>query len=305
MKIKTVGIVGRGALGMMFGSIIQENAEPGTLSFVIDAQRREAYRSQGVQVNGHPFTFEYRTAGEGVEPSDLLMFAVKAGDLEQAMEEAAPFVGEHTILMSLLNGVTSEELLGERFGKERVLYTVAQGMDAVREGKDLTYANVGVLCFGEKNGEWSDKVEAVAEFFHRVKVPYEIRKDMPHHLYSKLMLNTGVNQTVAIYEGDYGTIQREGAPRQEMLAAMREVISVAAAEGIDLGEEDVDYWLKVLATLNPQGKPSMRQDLEQGRKSEVELFAGTICRLGDVHGIDTPVNDYFYKRIKEMEASFR
>ena len=80
-----------------------------------------------------------------------------------------------------------------------------------------------------------------------------------------------------------------------MLAAMRECVAVGQAEGVALSEDDVTYWRDIVDRLAPEGLPSMRQDAKAGRKTEVELFAGTVCELGRKHGIPTPVNDVFLR----------
>ncbi|HBH13755.1 MAG TPA: 2-dehydropantoate 2-reductase, partial [Clostridiales bacterium] len=69
-------------------------------------------------------------------------------------------------------------------------------------------------------------------------------------------------------------------------------------------EKDIDYWLAILDSLNPEGMPSMRQDMLAKRYSEVELFSGTVIELGREHNLKTPVNEMLYNRIKEMEAEF-
>ncbi len=118
------------------------------------------------------------------------------------------------------------------------------------------------------------------------------------------MCNVGVNQVVAVYEGDYGDVQREGEPRETMISAMKEVMALSEKEGISLTEEDLEYWLKIIDSLSPEGKPSMRQDLEAGRYSELELFAGTVLELGKKHGVSTPVNRKLYDLIKNFESKF-
>jgi 2-dehydropantoate 2-reductase len=188
---------------------------------------------------------------------------------------------------------------------EHILYCVAQGMDAVKEGNRLTYEHTGMLVFGEKEKDAvSTKLSSIAAFFDKVNFPYQIDTDMKKRLWGKFMMNVGVNQAVSVYEGDYGTVQREGEPRTRMILAMREVIAISIKEKINLTEEDLSYWLKVLNTLNPLGKPSMRQDMEAGRFSEVDLFAGTVLELGKKYGILTPVNRMFYDTIKAMESKF-
>lgn len=112
------------------------------------------------------------------------------------------------------------------------------------------------------------------------------------------MANVGLNQVTALTDpGTYSVVQKEGPARASMIAAMREVQAVAEAEGVHLGEQDMDYWLGVIDRLNPLGKTSMRQDAEAGRRTEVELFAGTVLRLGRKHGIDVPVNERLEREI--------
>lgn len=143
----------------------------------------------------------------------------------------------------------------------------------------------------------------VAEFFDRTGIPYEVDTNMIKRQWGKFMLNVGVNQTVAVYRGNYGTIQVEGEPRETMIAAMREVIRIAQYEGVTLKEDDLSYWLNVLDQLNAEGKPSMAQDVEAGRKSEVELFAGTVIALYKKHKLAQPTtNKMLYENIQHIDS---
>ena len=103
----------------------------------------------------------------------------------------------------------------------------------------------------------------------------------------------------------YEVITNPGEARDMMIAAMEEVKTISEHAGINLTGDDVDYWMPVLGSLNPAGKPSLRQDLEAGRETEVELFAGTVIKLGREYGVGTPVNDELYRRIREIENSFK
>lgn len=89
-----------------------------------------------------------------------------------------------------------------------------------------------------------------------------------------------------------------------MIGAMREVAAVANAEGVPLSEKDVAAWVDIIDHLPSDGETSMRQDGKNHRKSEVELFAGTIRRLAAKHGIPVPVNDWLYQQIQEMERNY-
>ena len=107
-----------------------------------------------------------------------------------------------------------------------------------------------------------------------------------------------------VFECGYGGLQPGGRGRETMLGAMREVAAVGKAEGIPLSEKDVQSWVHIIDGFPADGEPSMRQDGKAHRRSEVELFSGTIRKLGAKHGIPTPVNDWLYQRIHEMEATY-
>lgn len=306
MEIKTVSIIGLGALGILFGNHLSHHMLKDDLSIIADSERVNKYKSEHVYCNKEICDFNYVTPEVNCSPADLVIFSVKFEGLSNAIKAVENQVGPNTIIISLLNGISSEKIIGKAFGMDNILYSVAQGMDAVKIGNKLTYEHMGMICFGDiKSGIFpSEKVKAVARFFEKVALPYEVDVDMKKRLWGKFMLNVGVNQAVAVYECDYGGILKEGPARDTMISAMKEVLILSEKENVCLTQADLDYWLRVLEGLSPQGKPSMRQDLEAKRKSEVELFAGTVLSLGKKHGLFFPTNQMLYDKIKEMESRF-
>ncbi|MDD4772160.1 MAG: ketopantoate reductase family protein [Eubacteriales bacterium] len=298
MEINRVSIIGLGALGVIYGSHIEKKL-PGRLRVIADEGRIARYKDTGIFCNGERCEFYYTTPETECIPADLLIFAVKFNSLDDAVTAVRHHVGPDTVIISLLNGISSEEIIGRTYGAEKVLDCVAQGMDAGKEDNRVIYSNMGILCIAD-----SPKTRSVSRFFDKAGIPYLIDPDMKKRMWGKFMLNVGVNQTVAVRESSYGDIQRPGPGRDLMTAAMREVLVLSGKEGVNLTEENLSYWLDVLEPLNPSLKPSMRQDLEAKRPSEVELFSGTVIKLGQKHGIDTPVNKELYKKIKTMESKF-
>ena len=300
--MQTVGIVGLGALGVLFGQRLLENGAD--VRVIADEVRAERYQKQGVICNGTPVNFRYETP-KTAKPVDLMIFATKESGLRGAMETASEFIGENTLMLSVLNGVSSEETIAARFGERNVIYCTAQGMDAVKVGNALTYAHAGMIVLGEKQpGGISPRVQQIADFLNTHGVTAQPVGDMVRRQWGKLMLNVGINQTVMVFEGDYGTVQKPGKPREIMLAAMREVQKLAALEGYPISDAEFDDWVNLADSLSPVGKPSMRQDGEAHRKSEVELFAGTIIRRAEKFGLDVPVNRWLYDTVKQMEAGY-
>ncbi len=305
MEIKKTAIVGVGALGVLFGRQIAAALGKDAVCYVADKQRIERYQRDGVYCNGEKLDLCFIDRDDpAVSPADLLIFAVKYPAIQDAVEAARHLVGERTVIISLLNGITSEQVLADAFGAEKVLYCVAQGMDAIKDGSRFSYQNMGELVIGKADNSRSEKLSAVADFFERAGIPYKIPENTMQTLWNKLMLNVGVNQTSAVYGVNFRELQKEGPFRQTMLSAMRETKAVAAYEGIALTEEDISRWMKVLDSLNPDGRPSMAQDVLARRRTEVELFAGTITAHGKKHGVPTPTNDLLYEKIKEMEQKF-
>lgn len=305
MNIKTVSIIGLGALGILFGNQLSKKMDFEDLRIIADKNRIERYKKDLIYCNNEVCNFQYITPETKSTPADLVIFAVKFNALDDAIKAASNQIGKNTIILSALNGISSEEIIGNAFGMNKVLYCVAQGMDAVKTDNHLIYSNKGILCFGEKEPDIiSEKVQKVARFFDKADFPYEAVTNMYQRQWGKLMLNVGVNQTVAVYEGNYGTIQKEGPARDTMINAMKEVMDLSPFEGVTLTDTDLKYWLSVLDTLSPDGKPSMRQDLENHRFSEVELFSGTITKLGKRYKIETPVNQMLYNQIKDIEKNF-
>ena len=275
------------------------------LRILADPARIARYKKDGVFANGIACDFQYVSTDDTVTKADLILVSVKAPQLPAALETMAGHVGDDTLILSLLNGISSEAEIASRYGMERVVDCVAYGMDAVKEGNRLTYGHTGRLCIGTRiSGEPTEAVRRIERFFKRTHLPYEISETMGKRMWGKFMLNVGVNQTVAVFGPDYGSIQQDGEARDVMIAAMREVIQLSRYEGVNLTEDDLHYWVNVLSGLSPLGKPSMRQDVEAKRPSEVALFSGTVLALARKHGLDTPVNHMLYQRIQEIEAQY-
>ncbi len=303
--MERVTIVGRGALGILYGDRLTQALGPDRVRFLADGARLARYRESGTWCNGHRCDFRFSDGSDG--PAELLIFAVKATALEEAIELARPCVDDGTVILSVLNGVTSEELLSQAFGPEKVLYTVVQGMDAVREGDRLTCTSPGEIFLGVPEEDWFDRGErlaAAADLLRRTGLPVTVEPDIVHRLWSKFMLNVGVNQVCMAYEVPYGAVQVPGALRETMIAAMNEARKVSACQGVLVTQRDLAHALELIDGLAPQAMPSMRQDGLAHRRTEVDLFAGTVVDLAQCYGMSVPVNTALLERIREMEAAW-
>lgn len=307
--IRSVLIVGAGAVGAGVASIIHSSGAA-SLRVLADPARLSRYEAEGFLINGRRFDFPLASdrspTAAGEEP-DLIIVAVKNQHLRGAIASMASFVGDRSLVISLLNGITSEDELAAAFGRDKVPYAMILGIDAVREGRATTFSAAGKIHFGDAAnppGAWSERVSRIASFFERCGVGYVVPEDMIRTLWFKFMINVGINQASAILRAPYGAFQRLPEARESMDAAMRELIAISKAKGTGLVESDLDTWYATLRSLSPDAKTSMLQDVEARRKTEVEAFAGTVISLGKETGVPTPVNGLFFNLIRAIEQSY-
>lgn len=302
VQIKNISLIGLGAIGCAYGSQLLKRHE-GTLRVIAEQERAKRYQEKGIFVNDEKYNFTYVNPSEIVEPADLIIVSVKANQLTQAIQDIKNHVGEQTIILSLLNGITSEEAIGNVYGMEKMLYSMCIAIDANRADNHTHFSNLGTIVFGEKeNINYSKKVKVVKDLFDQTGITYEVPEDMLRSLWYKFMINVGINQCSAVLRGRYGVFQTIDEAKQLMETTMWEVIHVANKAGVGLTGDDITRWYDVLNQLNPTSRTSMLEDVELGRVTEVDTFAGVICELGKKYGVDTPVNQTLYSIIKANEA---
>jgi 2-dehydropantoate 2-reductase len=302
-EIKNVAVLGAGAMGAIYASKFFDASGFSTVLVARD-RRHDLLASEGVAVNGKRYAIPVVHPDGAVPLADLVIVALKNHHLPEATKDLKNLIGPDTTLISVMNGLDSEEFLGSAYGMDKVLYAVAVGIDAVREGNSVTHTKLGKLFFGEAdNSHPSERVRSVQAAFDRAGVVAETPTDMVRMLWWKFMINVGVNQASAVMRAPYGVFQSSPDARAFMDSLMREVIVLAQRIGVNLGTPDLDGCYAVLKTLSPEGKTSMLQDIEAGRKTEIEVFAGKVVELGKSHGIPTPVNQTVLSIVHVLEQS--
>ena len=293
-EIKKVILCGLGAIGTIYADKL-EKFDAENFKVLVDEARIERYKTNPIKFNGRQLNFDYILPSEEDFKADLIIIATKFAGLKDAIKNIKNFVKEDTVILSLLNGVTSEDIIADVYGKDKMLYSYFIGHSSVRCGNSVTHDDVNTIVFGAENN-LSENVVAVKNFFDKVGINYKIPDDIKRSMWLKFMLNVSANQPTAILRMTFGDMFENTHFMKFAENIMREVQSVAKAEGIQNTETMVDEALKHLKTMTPDGKTSMLQDVEAGRKTEVDMFAGTVIELGKKHGIPTPYN----KIMKEM-----
>ncbi|MEW6401677.1 MAG: 2-dehydropantoate 2-reductase [Chloroflexota bacterium] len=299
--IKNVAILGAGAIGAAYASKFFD-AHSFSTTLIARDERFQRLTAEGLVVNGKHYSIQVIHPDAVPAPADLVIVALKNQSLPEAVKDLKNLIGQETTLVSVMNGLDSEEYLGSVYGMDGVLYAIAVGLDAVRHGNSVTYSNPGKIFFGDPdNTHTSERVRSVQKAFEAAGIASEVPVDMMRMLWWKFMINVGVNQASAVMRAPYAVFQSSPDAQALMDSLMREVIVLAQRIGVNLGDQDVDGWYAVLRTLSPEGKTSMLQDIEARRKTEVEAFAGKVVELGRTHGIPTPVNQTLLHIIHVLE----
>ena len=289
-----VVLLGAGAIGVLPAALLVKDPAV-KLSVAADAARVARYREEGIFLNGDELPFSYSTPEE-LTGADLVLIATKMPALAEALENVAPAVTEKTVFLPLLNGISAYEVIKSRFPQNPVLKGFHLGHASVRIGNRISHDGVGTIyCGGEKPA-----LEFAVNVLKSAGVDVEAPENFEVAMWQKFVLNVGINQTQAFYRADYGTVQKDPKMLRFVWDLMEEAVAVGRACGVELGDEVIDSAMMVVCKMPSAVKTSMLQDVEAGRKTEVDAFAGTVCCLAEKFGIDVPKNRSVLQKMKGL-----
>ena len=278
--MEKVIICGLGAVGLTYACKLKSFCE---LKILADETRIKRYQQNKPKLNGEEIDFAYVMPTESFT-ADLIIIATKDSGLDDAIEYIKNFVGENTIILSLLNGVSSEEKIAKVYGKDKILYSYFIGHSAVRVGNSVTQDGVGKIVFGgdDKN------TKRLENFFKKCNINYEIPEDIIYSLWLKFGLNVYLNQSSAIMGLTMGDMKRNPYFANFAKKLIAETKLIAQKSGVKNLENFESDALNALNLMCDEGKTSMYQDILAKRKTELDIFAGDILRRGIEYGVSTP-----------------
>lgn len=298
MEIKKVAIIGAGAIGGYFIAGLSKKLGE-NLWVVAEGERNQRLSKDGIVVNGKKLSLNVRTPEEAVG-ADLLIVSVKYGALQDSIAMIEKMVDDHTIVMSPLNGVDSEEIIGGRIGMEHMVFSLMK-IAAQRVGNEIAYnpdVTLGIF-FGEKDGSKSERILAIQDLLEGSDVHYQISDHIEQDIWYKYAQNISKNLPQAIINCGFGAYETSEHVAYISRQMQQEVVNIAAAKGIDISDENNP--LIANKYISPVARFSTLQDLDAKRTTEIEMFSGTLVRMGEELGVDTPFNDFAYHAIKALE----
>ena len=296
MKIQNVALVGAGAVGGYFIWGLNDKKDI-NFSVIAKDERKKRLEEQGLVINEKNYNPLVLTPEEaGVV--DLIMIASKQDALEEIAEDIKPMVGADTMVMSLLNGVSSEEIIGSVIGMEHMLYSIMR-IASMREGNAINfYPEITKGLFvGEKGcSEPTERMLAIEELFKGSGVRCNFVEDIINEMWVKYAGNVSQNLPQAILGIGYGAYSDSKHVEFIANSLWNEVARIASVKGVNIPNE-----LVLFGGSMPQARFSTLQDLDAGRRTEIEIFAGDMIRMGKEYGVEVPYCECVYHMIKALE----
>ena len=299
MKIKKVAVLGAGAVGsyVIWGLSSRNDIELGVIA---EGERAERLKQNGCTINGkiyHPEVWN----PEETDAVDLLIVALKYGSLSAALESIQKVTTENTVIMSLMNGVDSEEIIAEKVGVEHLLPAVIKVASHKEEdGYHFDPETTIGIIFGELTAPYdSDRIRAIEELFKDTGIHFWATEYAREEMWSKFRLNVCNNLPQAILGAGVGCY-RDSVHMKAISDGLKgELEAIAQAKGIDLSKTEASSGRG--SAVPPSARYSTLQDLDAGRHTEIDMFSGALIRMGKELGIPTPYNEYTYHMIKALE----
>jgi 2-dehydropantoate 2-reductase len=305
-----IAVFGTGGVGGYFGGRLAQAGE--AVTFIARGDHLRAIREHGLRVDSLQGDFVIQPAQATADPArlgpvDVVILGVKAWQVREAAEAMRPLVGPETFVVPLQNGVEAPDELASVLGREHVLggfcriIALIAGPGHIRHAGGQPY-----VAFGELDNRRTERVELLRAAFSRaagltVEVPADIRAAM----WEKFLTITSFSGVGAVTRAPIGVIRSVPQTREMMVGVMREIIAVANARGIPLGEDAVQRVLAFRDSLPPASTASMQRDIMDGRPSELEWQSGAVVRLGREVGVESPLNAFIYHSLLPQELKAR
>lgn len=299
MKIKSVAVLGAGAVGSYVIWGLSEKKDI-RLGVIASGERAKRLKNKGCKINDTVYHPEVWTPEEA-HGVDFLIVSLKYGALPGALDNITAVTGENTVIMSLMNGVDSEEIIAEKVGAEHLLHAVIK-VASHKENDGYVFnpeATLGII-FGEVSAPYdSERVQAVLDLFSGTGLHYRATDCILEEIWSKFRLNVCNNLPQAILGAGVGCY-RDSVHMKAISDGLRaELMAIAEAKGIDISKADVSSGRG--SAVPPTARYSTLQDLDAGRHTEIDMFSGALIRMGKELGIPTPYNEFTYHMIKALE----
>ena len=298
-------VVGAGAIGGYFGGRLLEAGRD--VTFLVRPRRAAELASAGLVIrspNGdvtlkNPPTVQ---ADKLSEKFDVVLLSCKAFDLDDAIASFAPAVGPQTSIIPLLNGMLHLDVLDAKFGSARVLGGLCAIAATLNEAREVVQLNpMQSLAFGERDGNLSDRVRAIAEVMASGKFGAVASENIVQEMWEKWVFLASLAASTCLMRASVGTILAVSGGKDFVLGVLDECSAVAEAEGHAPSGPFFQRTRGMLTAEGSQMTASMFRDIKAGAAVEADHVIGDLVARGDAAKVPVPRLRIAYIHLKAYE----
>ena len=302
-----IAVIGAGAMGSVYAGLLGD-AGNDVWAVDVDAAHIAEIRENGLRIEGASGnrTVRVRAATDAREvgPCDLAIVATKVRHVADAARAARSVLGPDTPVLTIQNGIGGVDAAAGVLGPERVAVGVAGGFGARLVGPGRArHEGMELIRLGESAGPATPRLRAIAEVWSKAGFNVRLFDDIHRLIWEKLICNGAFGAVCALTRMTVGEVLASDEAWPVAAACAREGDAVARARKIALGFEDAEAYVRDFGAKIPDGRPSMRQDLEAGRPSEIDAINGGIAKAGREAGVATPTHDLLVRLVRAAEAA--
>lgn len=302
-----IAIVGAGAMGTLLAALLSRSKEE-IWALDINKERAAKIMRQGIAVEGlSNFKANIKAAADPQEigPVDLAIICVKSYHTKEAMAFAKPLISSKTMVLTLQNGFGNVEVISEIVGSDKVLGGVTNAGATLIDHAKVRYAGKGETVIGSLDGRITIEMRYIRELFNKVGLETKISRDIKGLIWSKLIINVGINALTAITRLNNGSLVEFDGTRKIMREAVTEAVKVAKRKRVKLIFDDPLAKVEAVCEATSGNISSMLADVLSKKRTEIEFINGVIVRQGQEMGIATPINAILVDLVKTIETSYK
>jgi 2-dehydropantoate 2-reductase len=306
-----IAIIGIGAMGCLFGAKLSQVAQVtlvGSWPAQLAALQEQGLRFIQPDDRSQTLYLSVTNDPQTAVPADLALILVKSHQTAQAAEVAQQLLSPHGVALTLQNGLGNLEQLTAVLGSHRANLGITSEGAALLEPGVVRHAGVGHTYIADapetacpEPVEGAVSPQAVVRLFQAAGFQTSLAADAAGLVWGKLAINAGINPLTAVLQVPNGWLAENEAARRLMQQAATEVAQVAAAHDIQLPFADAAAQALAVALATAANHSSMRQDLANGRPTEIGAICGAVVEIGRKYNIPTPVNVVLQTAVQQAE----
>lgn len=297
-------VIGAGAMGSIYGGHLSIDNEV----FIVDTNQTvvDQINAEGLKIDEDGTTNLYHPTAvkstEGIQDVDLVILFVKAIFSKAALEVNKQIIGPDTRLLTLQNGAGHEDLLKKFVPEEHVVIGTTEDNGAVLAPGHVRRGGAGRTNAGLLTDDTDGFLPLLKEAFDRCGFQVRIHDHIQQLIWDKLFTNVSLSAVTGVLQVDMGYIAANQYAWKLTTELIHEAVLTARALGLTCDEEAITEKVRMTSINNPAGCTSIRADLRDGRKTEVDTISGAVLRTAEKYGLKLPAHEFIVNMIHAMEG---